>query len=410
MITPNQVENFLLKIEDRIIHFLGCYRRIPAAVLLVASLVLAHAALQLPPTRNVDLGLVLRSIPAMSVLLPVAFIAGFFFHLERSATLWAVLFTAAAAGFSLFLDRSCSSWSVISFPAFMLGCLGLVWLHRRGVMSVLVTLFSAVALYVAVGALNSEHFVGSACTVYFWGNKSQLYLAFLLGFLAQPKKEMELGLVMNPTHIAFARVFYFPFPESDLKHPALSSGIWKIAKGVALLTGILLLWKIFPSPPRSFRWVVLAHLNTMVSVMCLANYCVGVTEVCGIKCPVPTFFLPLARSPRDYFRRESTYAYLFSLQFIYFPLLRKFKTTILASLVFFLSFPFSRDGLQILFTSGNSPAWSHVLRIWGIWLFVFLLGDLPAFQSIFNRDKWRSVLITNLLMASPWISFWALGI
>jgi hypothetical protein len=302
----------------------------------------------------------------------------------------------------------CSRVLAFAFPLWMaLTCvLDLAWkrskLSRRQVL--LISLF----VFLCAGVGMSVRVMGPLSAWHFWANHPEYYLFFLLSYFSQIKEEADPVLLVTPAHLIFPPTFYFPFPadcRAASPKETYVSGLVKLFKFFFLSLVLLAVSHLPISSIHSLNFALFAYLSIAISSMMLGEVCAGSAEICGVKVPPATYFLPLARSPRDFFRRQTTYGYAYSFKFIFLTLLRWTKSPRIAKIFFFLAFPFFRYGTEPLIQGGRSLVFGAA-KVWCLWFAALIVSESTYLRRYFNRDKWLSVFLTHLLMFMPWLVFW----
>lgn len=143
------------------------------------------------------------------------------------------------------------------------------------------------------------------------------------------------------------------------------------------------------------------------------NIVAGSARLFGIAVPDATRFCLLARTPAEFWRRGNVYNYAFISEFIFFPLLRRFRLPVLVMLISFSFFFISHFSYGLLVwwltESGfmtTNPQPHRWLAMFSISIFVMWLGAIllsgrlwpvPYRQGSSALREWSSVLLTQAL-------------
>lgn len=410
MISPLDCENFLNSVEARAAQALKPARsRIPASL---ALLVLYYASTYFWPVWSMEasgnLDVLIMTKPLLDFVLPLCLLLNLAGAARRHKVWTALLILSICSWAFWSISADAASVQVWAFPLLMAVIGVLAWLRVSGLIGKSTSLWIGGAGFVLLALATSwwRDSRGESIPL-FWLNKPQYYLLFLIAFLDQPSKDIRPSLALQPAHLLFPQVFYFPFPaqsEAESADSAYAAGLVKIAKSLFLCAPLFALYHLthdFSSWHMPRQYGILLFTTVIIG-----NLYVGLVETCGIRCPDATYFVFLARSPRDFLKRETLYGYLFSLRYVYFPLLRITRWPAAATLIFFLTFPLYRAGFWPLFAGMGDIDYRKKLAVtvmhWLVWLFGFYVAETRWLRPFLNKDTWTAVAITLVLMGLPY--------
>jgi hypothetical protein len=412
--SPDQLEAKIIRAEQRLILRLSTINRLWLSAIVTLFIFIYSISLgnwqEIAVYGGSSLAVLFANKDFLNFILPAALLINLIPPLQGTWFAFILITMGSTSALHWSSEAWCSTESIFSFPLFIFLSTFLVWSVRKKWLGFWPAIGVSTVLFCVLGGINSARVIPLSCSQSFWTHKPQFYLLVVYSFLCQPAEQMNLRLLYSPAHDIYPAIFYFPFPKmTSPLETAFARGLVKIFKAFLLLTVLLNICHYITSYRGSLLYVLRVDFSNILSSMVVGNLAVGLTELFGIKCPPATYFLPLARSPRDFLKRETIYAYIFHFRSIYMPALALFRSPLIASLLFFLCFPFYHNGLELLFNGTPGPPGTIQQIIltgsyhWGVWFLAFWFAERGPFKNLFGTNRWRSVVMTNLCMMAPWI-------
>ncbi len=159
-----------------------------------------------------------------------------------------------------------------------------------------------------------------------------LIFALFLIFSGHSKKS---GLLLQPLQLSHA----IPLPQDAFYNPATKNwwrGIYNVSLGslLSLVLGQLALLNPSSLATTPFLSSVLSsfflYFYFCLFVIASMNIISGLARIFGLELRDGTYFLFLAKSPLEFWRRSSTYLYQFVINYVFLPIVRRTRSTLAA--------------------------------------------------------------------------------
>jgi hypothetical protein len=294
---------------------------------------------------------------------PLLIASVFFLWVPNQARAAAAWVTLAAMWIAWFLSSLAvpflSTWGVLFFPIVTaVTALLFAWRgrpsYRPGLAALVLSLvFFAFLIQIAREA---EANVSAYWVDRVWSMQPSYYYVMAMSFLlAEHGAKNFSALATNPSHLLFPLVWPLdtaPGPRDSgfaARYELWCEGALRAAKAL-LVTFLLIAGQVLlrPETGGTVARSLWFYLFLLGATVVLGNLGVGLAQMFGVPAPPGTWFIFLARSPLDFWKRDSTYAYKFAIRFIYFPAARVFKKAWPALIFAFAFFIFYRFTFKLL--------------------------------------------------------------
>jgi hypothetical protein len=367
---------------------------------------------------------------AAYALVPLSFLALWISENLRTLFEWVIL-TAVWIGLGIAFRDSSTAGAAEGFFAFFplisgVTALLFAWRARPSYNRILASIVFVGAFFAVFAnlALSAER--GSDSLFWFrqaWAVEPQYYFFMGLAFLLSSPTESRLApLATNPAHLLFPLSWPMETraslsPEFRDRYRLWWEGFFRVVKAMTLALLLLAAHsnRQLAGAPVALR-ALWGYFFLLIATVIVGNLGVGLAQMFRLPAPPGTWFVFFARSPLDFWKRDSTYAYRYAIRFIYFPLarlLRKGAPALIGSFFIYICYRFLfRQVLVASLSHRLAPSLPDVdptavpaaVTVGLSWLVVMLISVRFWISGEKTRDSarwaWLSILLTHLAVYS----------
>lgn len=250
-------------------------------------------------------------------------------------------------------------------------------------------------------------YLTSGSWAWLFRKKLHFFFFFVLAFIvtkAKLSRESFIALAFSPSHLALP--VNFPLEKADVyeekNYQVWISGLINLVKAYScVLINMLAIHSSAMSPTNGILRSIQIYLSFLLTATAVGNFVTGMARVYYVNVVDCSNYLWLSSSPLDFFKRENTHAYLFSMRFFYFILLKYTRSIGLIVFIYFLFFPLYRNLLDFL----TVPEFYRVEKFveffkitYMYWLVLFVAILITHRMRFFQIRTWGSVISTHFIM------------